>query len=208
MKSVLCYGDSNTFGSIPGRPGTRYGPNDRWPGVLQEKLAADWVVVAEGLAGRTTCRDDPIEGVHLNGRTYLRPCLESHRPLDMIIIMLGTNDLKARFQSSAHDIGLGMDALVSDIRDVAFRTSTAVPEIMLVSPPRLLRDLRTWDKVFEGGFEKSKNLAGEYAQVAEAQGVRFLDAEDHAKSSPVDGFHIDATGARSLGAAIADLIDH
>ncbi|WP_306259326.1 SGNH/GDSL hydrolase family protein [Pararhizobium sp. IMCC21322] len=206
MKSVLCYGDSNTFGSIPGRPGTRYGFSDRWPGVLQDMLGREWLVIPEGLSGRTTSRDDPIEGAHLNGRTYLRPCLESHRPLDLIVIMLGTNDLKARFRSTAHDIGLGMAALVGDVREVAFRTSTEVPEIILVSPPPILRDLRTWDKVFEGGFEKSRNLASEYALVAKAQGVGFLNAGDHASCSPVDGFHIDNTGARSLGLAIGDLI--
>lgn len=207
MKSVLCYGDSNTFGSIPGHPGTRYGYSDRWPSVLQGILGPEWLVIAEGLSGRTTCRDDPIEGAHLNGRTSLRPCLESHRPIDQIIIMLGTNDLKARFQSTAHDISLGMAALVGDIREVAFRTSTEVPEIILVSPPPILRDLGAWDKVFEGGFEKSKNLASEYAHVAKAQGVGFLNAGDHAICSPIDGFHIDDTGAKSLGTAIGNLIN-
>ncbi len=206
MKTVLCYGDSNTFGTIPGQSGPRYGPGDRWPDVLQERLAANWRVISEGLPGRTTCRDDPIEGAHLNGRKYLRPCLESHRPLDMVIIMLGTNDLKARFQSSAHDIALGMAVLVSDVREVAVRTSTPVPEIMLVSPPSLLSELGVWAKNFEGGFEKSRNLASEYAQVAKTQNVRFLDAGEHAESNPADGFHIDAAGARSLGMAIADAI--
>lgn len=206
MKSVLCYGDSNTFGSTPGQPGIRYGFNDRWPGVLQGELSGEWLVIAEGLSGRTTCRDDPIEGAHLNGRTYLRPCLESHRPIDLVVIMLGTNDLKARFQSSAHDIALGMAALVGDIREVAFRTSTKVPDIILVSPPPILEDLRAWDKVFDGGFEKSQHLAKEYACVAKAQGVGFLDAGDHASCSPIDGFHIDNIGAKSLGERIGSLI--
>jgi len=206
MKSVLCYGDSNTFGSIPGQPGTRYGFTDRWPGVLQGALGAEWLVISEGLSGRTTCRDDPIEGAHLNGRTYLRPCLESHRPIDLIIIMLGTNDLKARFQSTVYDIGLGMSTLVGDIREFAFRTSAKVPEIVLVSPPVILRDLRAWEKVFEGGFEKSKELSTEYARVAKAQGIGFLNAGDHAICSSIDGFHIDNTGAKALGTAIGDLI--
>ncbi len=206
MNSVLCYGDSNTFGSIPGRPGTRYGYSDRWPSVLQGVLGEEWLVIAEGLSGRTTSRDDPIEGAHLNGRTYLRPCLESHRPVDLVVIMLGTNDLKARFQCTAHDIGLGMAALVGDIRDVAFRTSTDVPDVMLVSPPPILRDLKGWSKVFEGGFEKSQNLAGEYATVAKAHDVGFLNAGDHVSCSPIDGFHIDDTGAKTLGTVIGNLI--
>lgn len=206
MKSVLCYGDSNTFGSIPGQPSTRYGFDDRWPGVLQGNLGADWIVISEGLSGRTTCRDDPIDGAHLNGRTYLRPCLESHRPIDIVVIMLGTNDLKSRFQCTAHDISMGMAALVGDIREVAIRSSFDTPEIIIVSPPPILQELRGWAKVFEGGFEKSQNLAHEYESIAKAREVGFLDAGNHATCSPVDGFHINSDGAKCLGTAIGDLI--
>ncbi|MGO4839576.1 GDSL-type esterase/lipase family protein, partial [Rhizobiaceae sp. 2RAB30] len=95
MRSVLCFGDSNTHGQVPGMgPLDRYGPHVRWPGVLRAELGAGWHVIEEGLSGRTTVRDDPIEGAHKNGRTYLRPCLQSHASLDLVILMLGTNDLK------------------------------------------------------------------------------------------------------------------
>lgn len=97
-------------------------------------------------------------------------------------------------------------SLFNQVLDVAFRTSNAVPEIILVSPPPILRDLRAWQKVFEGGFQKSRDLASEYADVAKAQGIGILNAGEHASCSPIDGFHIDKTGARSLGMVLGELI--
>jgi lysophospholipase L1-like esterase len=102
IKTVLCYGDSNTWGSDP-ETGERFAPEVRWPGVLRQALGEGYWVVEEGLNGRTTVRDDPIEGAHKNGRTYLPACLEFHKPIDLVLIMLGTNDLKARFAASASD---------------------------------------------------------------------------------------------------------
>ncbi|TKB94918.1 MAG: hydrolase, partial [Mesorhizobium sp.] len=120
MRSVLCYGDSNTHGQIPGRgPLERYGPDERWPGVLRAELGPDWYVIEEGLSGRTTVHDDPIEGAHKNGRTYLRPCLQSHATLDLVIIMLGTNDLKIRFNKPPSEVAMGIGCLVYDIKELA-----------------------------------------------------------------------------------------
>jgi lysophospholipase L1-like esterase len=100
MTTVLCFGDSNTHGSVPMHHRDdirRFGPDERWPGVLRKELGAGFTVIEEGLPGRTTLRDDPIEGVYKNGLWYLRACLESHRPIDLMTLMLGTNDLKSRF---------------------------------------------------------------------------------------------------------------
>ena len=106
VRSVLCYGDSNTHGQIPGGgPLDRHDRQTRWPGVLQSELGPSWYVIEEGLSGRTTVHDDPIEGPQKNGRTYLRPCAQSHAILDLVIIMLGTNDLKARFKSIVQETG-------------------------------------------------------------------------------------------------------
>ncbi len=102
MKSILCYGDSNTWGTATQpRPDGRYAPHERWPGVLRLALGDEWLVIEEGLGGRTTVNDDPVEGAERNGRMYLLPCLGSHKPLDVVDIMLGTNDLMARFNQSA-----------------------------------------------------------------------------------------------------------
>jgi lysophospholipase L1-like esterase len=100
VKTILYYGDSNTWGSDP-ETGERFPAGVRWPGVLRMKLCGDYRVIEDGLLGRTTVWNDPIEGDHKNGRTYLRPCLESHSPVDLATLMLGTNDLKTRFGSSA-----------------------------------------------------------------------------------------------------------
>ena len=110
MKTVMCYGDSNTWGYNPATQ-QRYPRDERWTGVLQELLGADYRVIEEGLNGRTTVWDDPIEG-YKNGREYLIPCLESQKPLDLVIIMLGTNDLKLRFSLPAYDIAEGAGVLV------------------------------------------------------------------------------------------------
>ena len=98
MKTVLCYGDSNTWGYIGGT-GERFAPEVRWPGVLQAALGGAYRVIEEGLNGRTTVFDDSIEEGR-NGETYLRPCLQTHAPIDLVILMLGTNDLKRRFSLS------------------------------------------------------------------------------------------------------------
>src|SRR5690348_6387856 len=132
MRSVLCYGDSNTHGQVPGgTPLDRYGPAERWPGVMARELGAGWHVIEEGLSGRTTVRDDPIEGAHKNGRTYLRPCLQSHTVLDLVIIMLGTNDLKARFNQPASEVAMAMGCLVYDIKELKPGPGGGVPEIMI-----------------------------------------------------------------------------
>ncbi len=126
---VLCYGDSNTYGSIPGG-GDRFPRDMRWPGVLAAQLGDDWHVIEEGLGGRTTVFDDPILPDR-NGRTYLRPCLLSHQPLDLVVIFLGTNDLKARFAASAADIAGGVAVLTEIALAVA-------PKVLVLGLPELV----------------------------------------------------------------------
>ena len=115
MKTILCYGDSNTWGYNP-RTQDRFPIAERWTGVLAHKLGAEFRVVEEGLNGRTTVWDDPIEG-YKNGKEYLIPCLESHRPIDLVVIMLGTNDLKKRFSVSAYDIAQSVGVLVEIVQE-------------------------------------------------------------------------------------------
>ena len=206
LRTILCYGDSNTYGIVPGENTERYPKNIRWPGVLQEQLGADWHVIEEGLPGRTTVNDDPVDGAHLNGLRYLRPCIESHHPLDIIIIMLGTNDLKSCFSKNAAEIARGMSSLVREIRTDEFRKSRNSVDIILVSPPPVLTDLREWSSIFEGAYEKSCALAHEIRRIAAIEGTIFLDAGEHAHCSHVDGFHIDDSGANGIGKALAALI--
>ena len=207
IRSVLCYGDSNTYGQASAdEPDNRYGPLERWPGIMRAALGPGWLVIEEGLSGRTTVHDDPIEGAHLNGRRYLKPCLISHRPLDVIILMLGTNDLKIRFNSPVNEIATGVRALIEDIRAIAPGRDGQMPELILASPPPVLRDLRGWEPVFEGAYEKSRGLAAAYEAVADLMEVHFFDAGSCAESSEIDGFHLGLDGHRRLGQAFAEQV--
>jgi len=208
MKTVLCYGDSNTWGQATANlPDDRYGPHERWPGVLRDTLGDAWLVVEEGLSGRTTVSDDPIEGAEKNGRTYLKPCLLSHKPLDLIILMLGTNDLKIRFNKPASEIAMGIGALLLDIEAIKPGNGGRVPEILVVCPPPTCRDLKGWEGVFDGAYEKSRQLADETARICEAHGVNFLDAGSVVESSSVDGFHLDVDAHGVLANKIAEEIE-
>lgn len=204
MRSVLCFGDSNTHGQIPGgTPLDRYGVTERWPGVMAQALGSRWHVIEEGLSGRTTVRDDPIEGAHKNGRTYLKPCLQSHMMLDLVIIMLGTNDLKVRFNQPPSEVAMGIGCLVHDIKELMPGPRGTVPEIMIVAPPPMLDDIKEWESIFAGAPAKSRQLALEFEIIADSLEVHFFDAGSVVSCDPLDGFHINKEAHRILGAALA-----
>lgn len=206
-RSVLCYGDSNTFGaSTADDPDGRYAPDERWTGVLQTALGDGWRVIEEGLGGRTTVSDDPVDGPDKNGRTYLRPCVMSHRPLDAVIIMLGTNDLKTYFDKSPAEIADGVGLLVDDIHVVAPGRDGSVPNILVVSPPVTLDTADQWSGLFVGGAQKSRQFAAEYARVASDRGAAFFDAGSVVQSSRVDAIHLDRSAHALLGAALAKAV--
>jgi lysophospholipase L1-like esterase len=203
-RTVLCYGDSNTYGhATVERPDGRYAPTERWPGVLGAALGPGWMVIEEGLGGRTTVSDDPIEGAERNGKTYLYPCLMSHKPLDLVVIMLGTNDLKARFNKTAWEIAAGVGVLVDIVKTAAAGRSAGVPEILVVSPPPTADSFPTYTEMFIGAPPKSHRLAAEYSRMASDRGVHFFDAGSVIKSSPVDGIHFAPEAHAALGRAIA-----
>ena len=136
-RTVLCFGDSNTHGTLAMRDGAdrrRLGKADRWPSVMAEELGADWDVIAEGHPGRTTVFRDPIEGAHKSGLLALPTILESHRPLDLVIVILGTNDLKTRFGLTAHDIALGVQRLALEIRQSDSGPEGQPPQVLLAAP--------------------------------------------------------------------------
>jgi lysophospholipase L1-like esterase len=183
----------------------RLGREERWPGVLQARLGSNWSVIEEGLPGRTTVHDDPIEGAHKNGLAYLRPCLESHLPIDVLIIMLGTNDLKARFAVPAADIGWGVAALCETALACAAGPDGGTPKLVLVSPVPILETGFLGD-IFVGGAEKSLRLAGYYRGVAEQYGGVCIDAGAVARVSPLDGIHFEADQHRLIGEAVAKTV--
>ena len=204
MKNILCFGDSNTWGAIPANVENRFPREVRWTGRLQQLLGNEYYVIEEGLNGRTTVIDDPIEP-HRCGKFYLTPCLLSHRPLNAVILMLGTNDLKYRFSYSAHDIARGAALLVEMILKSECGLAGRPPKVLLVSPAPLTHLTADADE-FAGGQAKSKLLAHYYQLQASLLGCDFLDAGQVVAPSDLDGVHLNQEQHQKLARAFADRI--
>jgi lysophospholipase L1-like esterase len=159
-------------------------------------------VVEEGLGGRTTVWDDPIEGEHKSGKRYLLPCLESHAPIDLVALMLGTNDLKHKFGLSAADIAAGAGTLVDIILRSTSGPNNVSPKVLLICPPPTAR-LTLFADMFAGAGEKSRALAIHYQREAGLRGCAFLDAGQIIGSSQRDGIHFEADAHQALGQAVA-----
>ena len=201
MFEVMCFGDSNTWGYSPST-GQRFPRTVRWTGVLQSELGTGFLIHEEGLNGRTTVWEDPIEGDKM-GRRHLPVLLDSHAPLDLVVMMLGTNDLKKRFSAHAWDIAQGSRRARRHDRRSASGNHAASPAVLLIAPPPLGK-LSTWDGMFEGGAEKSRQLGAYYREVARTRGCHFLDAADVIRSSSdLDGIHLEEKDHRALGLAVA-----
>jgi lysophospholipase L1-like esterase len=173
----------------------------RWPGVLRTALGSGYWVIEEGLNGRTTVWEDPIER-HKNGSAQLPSILLSHHPFDLIIIMLGTNDLKMRFSVPARDIAAGAGVLVDLVNQSDCGPNGGAPQTLLMAPPPVVV-LSQYADMLAGAEAKSKLFAKEYARVAELKGCHFLDAGSIIVSSEVDGVHFDASEHVKLGHAVA-----
>lgn len=206
-KHIVCYGDSNTHGYCADPAdclggGIRFSEEQRWTCLVQEALGKEYLVTEEGLSGRTTCFDDPIhEG--LSGLEHLYPILKSHEFIDLLIIMLGTNDVKERFNANAACIGAGMERLILKAKSVDC-WGTKAPNILIVAPPRIGDGFH--DAVMgEGCVEKSKGVAEQFRIVAERQGVHFLDAADCAFNQ-VDFMHLTRHGHAQLAEKLAALV--
>ena len=200
MRTILCYGDSNTWGYDP-VSGVRFGREQRWPGVLARELGDGYYVVEEGLNGRTTVWEDPIFP-HRNGREYLVPCLESHAPLDLVVVALGVNDLKARIGVSASDIADGAGALVETAQKSATGPGGGAPEVLLLAPPPV-GDLGDAAEMFEGALEKSRGFSKHYARVADKYGCGLLDLAGLVSVSAIDGVHFEADEHEKIGREVA-----
>lgn len=207
-RTVLLFGDSNTHGTMPmaalGEMG-RHAEAVRWPGVLAAALGPAWRVIDEGHPGRTTVHDDPVEGAHKNGLRALPALLESHRPIDLVAILLGTNDLKARFSVTAADIAASAEKLVLCVRQSTAGPGGGAPATLLIAPPPV-EETGCLAGMFEGGAAKSAALGARMSEAAARQGVPFLDLAGVAAVDPLDGIHYDAAAHAAIGAAVAAAI--
>lgn len=208
MKTVLCFGDSLTWGyDAADGGGGRHGFADRWPNVLASALGEGVHVIAEGLNGRTTAFDDPLAGADRNGARILPTLLASHAPLDLVIIMLGTNDMKSNIAGRAVFARKGMERLVTILRGHDYPAGAPVPDVLLVAPPAVRPTSNAlFAELFAGGAEASLDLAGHYEELADELGCGFFDAGSVAEASPLDGVHLDAASTRRLGEALAPVV--
>ncbi|MCU4654017.1 SGNH/GDSL hydrolase family protein [Roseibacterium sp. SDUM158016] len=203
MSTILCYGDSNTHGTLPlielGQF-ARYPKGQRWPDVMAASLGPRFDVISEGLPGRTTVHDDLVEGGRRSGLEVLPAILGSHVPIDLMILMLGTNDLKPRFSVSAAEIARSLERLVTEARAIVNGL-----DILLVAPAPVL-EAGVLRDIFEGAEAKQQALPRHIADAARRQGCGYFEAADHVTVSPVDGVHWEADGHRAFGQAIAQAV--
>lgn len=199
MRQILCFGDSNTYGYIPGS-GKRYSDSERWTGLLQQSLRDKNIkIIEEGLVGRTTVYEDSYRP-GLNGSKLLPGILKNHSSVDTIILMLGTNDCKTIYHASSEEIGNGIEHLLKQIKHYA-----PAAKILLVSPIHLGEHV--WEKGFDPDFnrrsvEVSKGLKKVYSDIARRYNAEFLAASDYANPSDVDQEHLTKEGHRNLAAAL------
>lgn len=208
MYTILCYGDSNTWG-YNGASGGRFSRNVRWTGRLQALLGEGYYVVEEGLCGRTAAFSTSSEP-EVNGMEYLPACLKSHAPLDLVVLMLGTNDLQLKYGATPLEVARGVERMVQHILSPYHQGVGPVPKILLMSPVPAGQGIGQFflGELFGGEavIERSQALARWLSGVAQTYGCLYLDAGKVAVTCADDGLHFDAENHRLLAEAIFDLV--
>ncbi|MVS98149.1 SGNH/GDSL hydrolase family protein [Devosia marina] len=209
MKTILAYGDSLTYGADPGG-GPRHAYEDRWPTTLEHGLGGKARVIAEGLGGRATAYDDWTAAADRNGARILPTLLASHAPLDLVIIFLGTNDLKPFVAGTAAYAARGARRLIEMTRGHFASVGEPVPQIILVSPPQVVETTNENMLSNFGGLDhllrESRDFERHYRRHAEETGVHFFDAASVAKADPRDGVHLDQANTRAIGEGLVPLV--
>jgi len=205
LKTVFCYGDSNTWGYIA-ETGKRYPRHIRWPGVLQKVLGEKIHVTEEGLPGRTTVWDDPFRQGR-NGKAFLATLLESHAPVDLVVIMLGTNDMKHIYASTAYYAACGVRELVNIVNKTIPPAYNEPPQVLIVSPPRIECFSESIKLEFNSDVVKeSKDFAMRYREVAEECRCFFLDSSQIVGNIFADGVHLGEHDHIRLGKSVAEVV--
>jgi lysophospholipase L1-like esterase len=206
MKTILAFGDSLTFGFAPEGNGARHAYEDRWPSVLEAGLSGTARVIAEGLNGRTTAFDDFTTAADRNGARILPTLLDTHQPLDLVIVMLGTNDIKTFMTGSAFAAATGMKRLAEIVRTHPYTHGT-VPQVLLVAPPHTVpSELNGPPALVSPRTGDDKLFGFYYRRTATDIGVHFFDAATVAVASPLDGVHLDAGNTRAIGDGLVPLV--
>lgn len=188
---ILCYGDSNTWGRS-GESAQRYPTTVRWTGQLQQRLGEGFEIIEEGLRSRTTdLNDDDPRHPGRNGVAYLRPCVESQNPLDGVILWLGTNDLKTKYQRTSTQVAAALAKLIEVIQTVGRNAADQPPWVLLISPPLVDEQVLKPHTQFVGAGEKSRQLAPAFKALAAKMGCEFLDLAPVVQPGKSDGVHLD-----------------
>ena len=217
-KHIICLGDSNTHGYCADPEDcadpalARFNEDERWTCLLQRALGEEFQVYEEGLSGRTTVFSDPLyEGLDALG--YLWPCLKSHEPVGLLIIMLGTNDTKERFNMNAFAISLGMRRLVQKAQTTDCWGPGGRPNILIIAPPAIGEGVLTSPVAEEMGtmgpgcVEKSRKLPAHLRRVAEETGCHFLDANELDISfNTIDFMHLTRRSHARLAEVLGELV--
>lgn len=216
-RTIVCYGDSNTWGVIgdwkdTGLPSSRYETTFRWPNVMGNKLGDDYIVVNEGLGGRTTIYTPSVKPWR-NGETYLLPCLYTHRPVDLVIVMLGTNDLQQENLLTEDTLGDGIDRLIRMIQSTSdCGPEFKPPQVLILAPAEIKRSAASgrtdlYDKFHgERGLTLSKLFPLVYRKVAQDRSCYFLNAAQYAEPCDADGVHFTPESHTRLGEAVAEYV--
>lgn len=206
MKNVLAFGDSLTWGAVAG-PRTRHPYDVRWPNVLAAGLNNKARVIEEGMNGRTTVFPDPTSTPDRNGAVALPILLMSHQPLDLLIILLGTNDIKYANRCRAFDASMGMTRLIEIAQKFIYNADYAPPQILIMSPPALVPTGDEWfNELWGHAIAESKLFARNYARVAQEMNVHFFDAGTVAVADKTDGGHLDAKNTKAIGEALVPVV--
>ncbi len=207
MKHILVYSDSISWGIIP-MSRNRFDFHQRWPGILENnlnKLGKDIRIIEDCLNGRRTMYEDPIRPGR-NGLMGLSQCIEINSPLELVILMLGTNDFQANHEHTAQDAAKGMKALINEIRQTSLEPGMLMPEILVIAPPPILEPKGDIAIKFKDGNKKCIGLAKVYEQLCIEQKCSFFDAGKITTSSKVDGVHFDLDQHLVFGNAISEYV--
>ncbi len=185
----MCFGDSNTYGENPNGL-ARFPYNVRWTGRLQSLLGSEYHIIEEGLNGRTISMDDNV-GVNKNGKKHIEILLTTHTPLDLVVIMLGTNDLKVRFSLTARDIAYAMNDLIQKVLGFTQRETGKAPKVLVVAPS-FVREETVAGESFGNQRKKSEDLTKWYEEIAKQNNVEFMTLLGEVEPSLQDGIHLTA----------------
>ena len=205
MKTILAFGDSLTFGANAQTQG-RHAYEDRWPTVLEQGLGGAARVIAEGLGGRTTVFDDFSAAADRNGGRVLPTLLDSHKPLDAVVIFLGTNDLKVYLNGTAFGAAMGVKRLVEIVRTHPYG-SHPVPQVVIVAPPlTVATEHQDLHPMFAPRADEAKLFDYYYSRIARELGAGYFNAASVAVATPIDGVHLDAANTRAIGEGLVPVV--